>query len=262
MPTQAEISLNPSSAKGDLISYDGSSRIRIAAGTNGQILSANSSVSAGIEWKTYGGESPTPTYALIASSQLTASADTITVSNIPQTYQDLYLVFRGQTQSAWSDTSFGIRFNSVTTGNYANVLLGWKNGEGDLPTRQNPGLDSATLANTFGPGTASAGQLFLDTGGASDENAYRTLYIPNYTDTSSTNTYKTGVFTVGSPTRLSSTNYWSMWYGIVVFTKTDGVTGLPEAITSINAYGIENVGSPAFVSGSYIRVYGVRRFGS
>jgi len=261
MPTQSEISLNPTSAKGDLISYDGSSRIRIAAGTNGQILSANSSASAGIEWKTYGGASPTPTYALIASSELTASADTITISNIPQTYQDLYLVFRGQTQNAWSDTKFGIRFNSVTTGNYANVLVGWKNGEGDLPTRSNPYLDNA-LANTFGPGTAAAGQMFADTGNASDENAYRTLYIPNYSDTSSTSTFKTGVFTVGSPTRLSSTSNWSVWYGVVTFTKTASATGLPEAITDVSAYGIENVGSPAFVSGSYIRVYGVRRFGS
>jgi hypothetical protein len=264
MPTQAEISLNPTSAKGDLISYDGSSRVRISTGTSGQILSASSSDSSGIKWRTYGGASPNPTYALIASAQLTADADTISIASIPQTYQDLYVVFRGQTQSGWAETKFGIRFNSVTTASYGSFVLGVKPFESGPITRSNPKFDS-TLANGFGGGTGDAQTAFWDTAygaGPSDENSYRSLYIPNYSDTSSTAKFKTGIFTMGSPSRVSQNSYWSVWYGVTTFTKTDSGTGLPEAITGITAYGIENFGSPAFLSSSAIYVYGVKRFGS
>ncbi len=83
MPTTQEISLNPQSANGDFLSFDGSSRIRVPVGTSLQVLSAQSSASSGIQWI-----SPPPSqtaYSLIASGTLTARAQSISLSNLSLT---------------------------------------------------------------------------------------------------------------------------------------------------------------------------------
>ena len=52
MPSNSEISLNPQSAKGDILTHDGSSRSRFPLGSSNQVISANSTASLGIEWIT------------------------------------------------------------------------------------------------------------------------------------------------------------------------------------------------------------------
>jgi hypothetical protein len=80
MPTTQEISLNPQSATGDILSSDGSTRIRVPLGTSLQVLSAQSTASSGLQWI-----SPPPSataYSLIASGTLTANAQSLSLSNL------------------------------------------------------------------------------------------------------------------------------------------------------------------------------------
>lgn len=113
MPTQSEISLNPTSAKGQILTHNGSSRISISAGTNGQILSAQSSASSGLQYTTIA--SGTAAADLIASSVVTStSASTIVFSSIDTgvTYTSFRLIFQYATTA---NSGFGaIRFNDVS----------------------------------------------------------------------------------------------------------------------------------------------------
>lgn len=79
MPTQYEISLNPISAKGDILSSDGSSRSRIPVGTNGHFLTASSTSTSGIVW-----QSPSTVnigdMVLISSTSTTSASGTIDIT--------------------------------------------------------------------------------------------------------------------------------------------------------------------------------------
>jgi hypothetical protein len=58
--TAAFDALSPLTTKGDLILYDGSNNIRLAVGTNGQCLQANSGAASGTNWASCLGASPVP----------------------------------------------------------------------------------------------------------------------------------------------------------------------------------------------------------
>jgi len=119
MPTQAEISLNPATAKGSLLSIDGSSRISVSAGTNGQILTARSSTSSGLAFETQ--TSRTPVFELIGSSVLTANTANIIFSNIDtaRNYASFTLIYQGrQTSTTGTQIPLRIVVNSVSNGQY------------------------------------------------------------------------------------------------------------------------------------------------
>lgn len=119
MPTQAEISLSPITAKGSILTHDGSSRISIAAGTNGQILTARSSTSSGLAYET--SSNPTPVFDLIGSSVLTADTASIIFANIDtaNSYASFTLVWQGRhTSTASAYMPLNIYVNSVSTSNY------------------------------------------------------------------------------------------------------------------------------------------------
>jgi hypothetical protein len=79
-------------AKGDLIAATAASTpARLAVGTNGQYLSADSTASTGLVWSTPAAGGMT----LISTTTL--SGATTTISSIPQTYNSLYLIITGVT---------------------------------------------------------------------------------------------------------------------------------------------------------------------
>jgi hypothetical protein len=53
--TAAFNNLSPSTTKGDLIGNDGTDNVRLPVGTNGQVLTANSSATTGLSWAAAGG---------------------------------------------------------------------------------------------------------------------------------------------------------------------------------------------------------------
>lgn len=117
MPTQSEISLNPTSTKGAILTSDGSSRLSLTAGTNGQILSAESSATSGLEYKTF--STSGSSFELIASSVTTAGAASVIFSNIDTAvaYTSFRLIMTART-TATGAGYLGIRFNSITTSTY------------------------------------------------------------------------------------------------------------------------------------------------
>lgn len=100
---------SPLTTKGDVYTYS-TTDARLAVGTNGQYLSANSSTSTGLEWVTPSSGSLT----LIASGSLSGS--TFTISSIPQTYSDIRLYLFN-----WSTNNNGDlvwKINNTTANTY------------------------------------------------------------------------------------------------------------------------------------------------
>jgi hypothetical protein len=120
MPTQSEISLSPISAKGDIISTDGSSRTRVAVGTNGQILTARSSSTSGIQYETPSGGSSS--FVLISSTTVTAAVTSVSISMTADTSVALYYVTGSWRCTRTSESESGIYPNNYTSSwNYYNI---------------------------------------------------------------------------------------------------------------------------------------------
>ena len=97
-------------AKGDLIGATAADTpARLAVGTNGQVLTADSSAATGLAWTT-------PTAGgLTLLSTTTLSGATVTISSINQTYKSLRMVIYGVT-NATGNGVFRIAPNANTTG--------------------------------------------------------------------------------------------------------------------------------------------------
>ena len=98
-------------AKGDLIGATAADTpARLAVGTNGQVLTADSTASTGLKWATAGADSHT----LIATASPSA-ATAVQFTSIPTTYTHLYCVFIdcNSTSSYWN-----VRFNNDSGNNY------------------------------------------------------------------------------------------------------------------------------------------------
>lgn len=116
----ASIGISPTSAKGDILSSNGSSRSRVPVGTNGQILTARSTATSGMQFETASVVSPV--YELISSSLLTANSSTVTFSSIPTTYKWLKVI--GQARgSTTNGAQTVIVLNSDTTKSYTYANL-------------------------------------------------------------------------------------------------------------------------------------------
>ena len=97
-------------AKGDLIGATAADTpARLAVGTNGQVLTADSTAGTGLAWAT-------PTAGgLTLLSTTTLSGATVTISAINQTYKSLFMVIYGVT-NATGNGVFRIAPNANTTG--------------------------------------------------------------------------------------------------------------------------------------------------
>jgi hypothetical protein len=106
-------------AKGDLITATAADTpARLAVGTNGQLLSANSAIATGLEWIT---PAASGGMTLISTTSLTGA--TVSLSSIPQTYKNLQLVIRDYT-SATNGSSMNMRINGADSStNYKSVLI-------------------------------------------------------------------------------------------------------------------------------------------
>ena len=100
-------------SKGDIVSHDGTSIISISSGTDGQILTAQSSTASGLIWATVS-TGDVQYYSLITSTYLTANAQKITFSNIPSTYDELVLIFRQKRGDSTTRALSQIDINSTT----------------------------------------------------------------------------------------------------------------------------------------------------
>lgn len=117
MPTQSEISLNPTSTKGEILTSNGSSRIGIAVGTSESfILTARSSTSSGLSWEARSGGSQA--FYLISSATITANTATVSFENLDLNSYDhlkLHVAVAPSSTYGLSQISFNNDVNIVGT---------------------------------------------------------------------------------------------------------------------------------------------------
>ena len=95
-------------AKGDLIAATAADTVaRLAVGTNGQYLAANSATATGLEWQTVSAGGMTS----IASGTLSGAS--VSITSIPGTYNEIWLYVNAVDLSD-DDTWTYVQFNSVT----------------------------------------------------------------------------------------------------------------------------------------------------
>jgi hypothetical protein len=145
-------------AKGDLIAATAADTpARLAVGTNGQVLTADSTAATGLKWATASSGGIT----LLTTTALTGT--TVTVSSIDQTYTNLLIIITGMSSS--SDYAPQFQYNSVTSG-YFGI-----------------GASDGSTANTRISGGSYLDAAFLDIWEGSNPNSILTYSIPNYAAT-------------------------------------------------------------------------------
>lgn len=114
--------------KGDILINNGTSLSRLAAGTNGYTLTANSSAISGSSWSVApsGG---TASYVPIGQSVVTANINEVSITNIPNTYKAIGIVAVSR-DTASGQRDLYIRFNSSTAGNYSYLSRAYTSGTG------------------------------------------------------------------------------------------------------------------------------------
>ena len=98
-------------AKGDLIGATAADTpARLAVGTDGQVLTADSTEATGLKWATLSSGGMT----LISTTSLTGAS--VTLSSIPSTYNNLQLVIRGYKDNDNGNGAW-VRINGDSTAN-------------------------------------------------------------------------------------------------------------------------------------------------
>jgi hypothetical protein len=105
-------STTPLTSKGDILSHNGTSTVRIPVGSNGQILIAQSTATIGSSWGTAITQ-PTGEYLLIGSSYITANTATVSFSSIASSYKALILTGIARSTDS-TKTVISVRYNSGT----------------------------------------------------------------------------------------------------------------------------------------------------
>jgi len=165
-------------AKGDLIAATADNTVtRLAVGTNGQVLTADSTAATGIKWATAAAGG----FTTIASGSL--SGNTTTISSIPSTYKSIRLILNNFAPSS-NNVSVSFWVNGENTGyyNYATTK---------------------SIENTVGysgggvPGSSSSAVYVGGFGGISNLTNYNVLVLDfyNYADTSAFKTFN-GSFSI------------------------------------------------------------------
>jgi hypothetical protein len=233
MTTQAEISLNPLTAKGQILTSNGSSRIAVSPGTNGQFLVASSSSSSGLSWSTFGGVGGVDFFQ-IATASLTANAASLTFSNIPSTYSSLRLVFNYRGAAT---ENLILSINSATTTVYASVYAYADGGVADAGSQANraDGIYTTGSSNVF-------------------SNEYG-MAVFDFVDYASTSKNKIVLAECGATHPTSSNSFTGLMCG--VYRSTSAISSITlKTNGGGNFYGTTDASSTTIA-----HLYGLKRYG-
>ena len=221
--TQAGTTL-PLTTKGDLFGFN-TTNARVPIGTNGQVLTADSTEALGLKWATASSGGMT----LINTGGTTFANGTNTISSIPATYQNLFIVIED-----WLPFDNGafiqMRFNSDGTASRHKDL------EPNTVPVNNISFTktNATVSSTQSNNSGSSSLIVIE--------------IPNYTNTTTWKMAKCRSIT-NSAVTVSDFNYTE---NIAVYNQTGAISSL-QFSTGVSS----TFGSGAGLSGT-IYVYGVK----
>lgn len=174
-------------AKGDLISATAADTpARLAVGTNGQILTADSTTSTGLKWATL--SSWSPDYQLVnAGGTALTGANSITVSGISG--KNGLLIYVDQGSSASASSQFTMQFNSDTGANYNYILQSLTN----LATAgASAGFAASSIdCGVMGNNAANKLYVMLEMIG-SNNTGYKPFTISSWANGSTTNVNQVG----------------------------------------------------------------------
>jgi len=164
----------PLTTKGDLLTYD-TTAARLGVGTNGQVLTAASTTSTGLQWTT----PATDTNGLtLITTQTVSDVASITFDNVFNTTYLTYLVTYTGVRSTFgvnTDLYFKYRYAGPTTqGNHTYAING-ANSAGSVITLGSTTLGAGLLARNLGDSTyLVSGQMFITQVGNSNQLASAT----------------------------------------------------------------------------------------
>ena len=170
-------------SKGDIVSHDGSYPVIVPVGSEGKILTAQSSTTSGLLWDTNAAEGAGSDvwapigFATNTSSDL-AGVSSISITGIPSSYTDLMVYVVASGNSATSGGSLKIRFNGATSDAnhaYGNRIAQYTDNAGSTKTLSSESGDGCflgTITSYYGQAVSRNLQSFAQ------------LYIPEYSSTS------------------------------------------------------------------------------
>lgn len=218
-------------SKGDILSSDGTTRSRLPVGTDGKVLTAQSSASLGLSWAD-GPIASSSYFSLIESSTLTTDTVSYTFSNLPTTYHTFRIILQGKHTATANDTAgrynyIQINGDTTATNYYISYFYG---------------TSSATYSNTENKGSYSG---FYAGTGSSDNHTnnvnYRGIISFDISGASNTSFYKIVRIAAGNGDGPDQQHSVGMWI------STSAVTSISVSQQTLN-YG----------PGTYVALYGMK----